>query len=394
MLFWVVLLCIPVIIFELSIRVWLSVKIGPDLLLYGTRFSYYKKTFVPQYREVKDVEKWKKIHQVTFVENDKKNYSKYYPYQIRNDNDENGNVFRVSINSEGFRGDNFLPNKKDGIVRIITLGASSTFGFHNRDNETYPYYIEKMLNQKCNNDILFEVINFGIPHMKSNNILSLLLSEAVELDPDIITYCQGINDAFQPINDPASKDVKRSNEEGNNNIKSLLDHLLYTLTDRFIIFALTSFVIEESNSYLFKKRSKQEFTPQGKVDYYLNNLALINEEGEHRPILFIVASQQAKSNLIDREQIKGLTYDEEVILVKDKFTNENITSNELYFLNHHMLMEGLKNWVMKNDVLFVDGIKVLDYDRETLSSWVHLNPKGNRILAKAFTEKILSKFCY
>ena len=59
-----------------------------------------------------------------------------------------------------------------------------------------------------------------------------------------------------------------------------------------------------------------------------------------------------------------------------------------------MLMEGLKNWVMKNDVLFVDGIKVLDYDRETLSSWVHLNPKGNRILAKAFTEKILSKFCY
>ena len=32
------------------------------------------------------------------------------------------------------------------MIRIVTLGASSTFVFHDRDNETYPYYLEQILN--------------------------------------------------------------------------------------------------------------------------------------------------------------------------------------------------------------------------------------------------------
>ena len=39
-----------------------------------------------------------------------------------------------------------------------------------------------------------EVINLGIPHLRSNHVLALFLAEALPLGPDVITYYQGSND--------------------------------------------------------------------------------------------------------------------------------------------------------------------------------------------------------
>jgi hypothetical protein len=39
-------------------------------------------------------------------------------------------------------------------------------------------------------------------------------------------------------------------------------------------------------------------------------------------------------------------------------------------------------------VPFVDVVKALDQDRDVLVSWVHLSPRGNRMIADAFAEEI------
>jgi hypothetical protein len=57
--------------------------------------------------------------------------------------------YRVTINSRGFRGKEFSDEKKPGVIRVITLGESSTFGLHARDDETYPYDLEHFLNKDC-----------------------------------------------------------------------------------------------------------------------------------------------------------------------------------------------------------------------------------------------------
>jgi lysophospholipase L1-like esterase len=80
-------------------------------------------------------------------------------------------------------------------VRVLTLGASSTFGFYDRDNETYPYYLQQFLNQHCISGPEFEVINFGIPHASSRMLATLFLNEGLPLNPDVVTFYQGRNDS-------------------------------------------------------------------------------------------------------------------------------------------------------------------------------------------------------
>jgi hypothetical protein len=60
------------------------------------------------------------------------------------------------------------------------------------------------------------------------------------------------------------------------------------------------------------------------------------------------------------------------------------------FLAHSFLVKDLEVWAKENNVPFVDAIAELDNDRDVMVSWVHLSPRGNRMLAEALAEKILS----
>jgi hypothetical protein len=374
--FSIILVFILLIFLELSLRGFFAIIVGPDVLLYGTRFCCgSQKSFDQKGAARKEEEELT----VSVHENIKGNYSKYFPNQIRTDIDEHGEIFSVTINSRGFRGKDFSDQKAEGVIRVITLGASSTFGYHNRDNETYPYVMESTLNQSCTGKS-FEVINFGIPHSKSDNIYSLFLSEAVDLNPNIVTFYEGINDSEmeQDLGGLAKSSPS---------VFSSLKTLFYTLRDRLITLALLDNWLASG-----EKMSESDFHShlQGRSEYFLKNLSLIHEECEKRGILFIVANQQAKSYAISREDIRGVTYDDEVKMLKNKLAKEGELSRvEVIFLTHAIIMEDLKDWALANNVPFVDVIKATDQDRDTLLSSVHVNPRGNKIIAAAFAEEIL-----
>ena len=100
----------------------------------------------------------------------------------------------MKINPAGSAED-FEPQKAPGVIRILTLGSSSTFGFYDADDETYRYYLQELLNRRCAGEHRFEVINFGIPHSTSDRIAALFLAEGVPLDPDVVTFYEGRNDS-------------------------------------------------------------------------------------------------------------------------------------------------------------------------------------------------------
>ena len=54
----------------------------------------------------------------------------------------------ASINSQGFRGPDFKIAKPEGVFRVMCLGESSTFGYHNRDDETYPFILGRLFVQE------------------------------------------------------------------------------------------------------------------------------------------------------------------------------------------------------------------------------------------------------
>jgi len=104
----------------------------------------------------------------------------------------------ASTNSLGFRGPDFSPSKPPDTFRIICLGGSSTFGFHNRDDETYPYSLQSLFNGDTR-ETRVEVINAGFPCYNTGSIVSLLENELMNYSPDLMTLYTGYNDTEWPL---------------------------------------------------------------------------------------------------------------------------------------------------------------------------------------------------
>ncbi len=107
-------------------------------------------------------------------------------------------TIQMKINDDGFRAEsNFVRPKPAGPYRIVALGASSTFGFFVEDAETFPRQLERLL-REAHPYRAIEVLNLGIPHATSDNLLALARAELPSLQPDLIVIYSGVNDAGHP----------------------------------------------------------------------------------------------------------------------------------------------------------------------------------------------------
>ncbi|MGE0643752.1 MAG: SGNH/GDSL hydrolase family protein [Nitrospira sp.] len=182
--FYLVMVLISVLVLEGGFRAVLAFRVGPSVLFYGTPFHRHAMPGPTT------------NHTVMQHGSHQPGYTKFFPNEVKGDHDPVTNeIFRVSINSRGFRGGEFTEHKQPGVTRIVTLGASSTFGYYDRDQETYPYYLEQILNADSETTEQFEVINLAIPHLHSEEILALFEAEALPLHPDVVTLYEGVNDA-------------------------------------------------------------------------------------------------------------------------------------------------------------------------------------------------------
>jgi lysophospholipase L1-like esterase len=97
-----------------------------------------------------------------------------------------GKWVKVTINKRGFRGKEFSLEKKSGVIRILVLGDSYTFGVYVQDDETYPAVLESALNRR---GINAEVINAGYADGWSpDEHYAWLVNEGLRYKPDVIIY--------------------------------------------------------------------------------------------------------------------------------------------------------------------------------------------------------------
>jgi lysophospholipase L1-like esterase len=332
---------------EVAVRLYAAYELGPWHLLYGTRFHF----------------KHGDDRTVSQMDGRTIRYLKYTPYQEIKDKDQNQNYFAPRINNLGFRGKDFTLQKTPGITRIVTLGASSTFGFGNNDDETYPVYLEQALNA-AGQPAKFEVLNMGIPHNTSSQILELMTEEVLPLKPDVVTFYEGVN-----------------------NTVVLKARFLARLEARLMLVGFLERVLEVTVE-AFGKEDVLAHAAAKAAKFY-NDLAAIASLCKSNGIRFIVISQQAKSHLVPKDRIKGVSYEQEYQLILEKLRTQRINTYELAFAIHHTFMQRLPAWALKQGVEYVEGIGSLDGDRDQLTSWVHLTPQGNGILGRAIAQAIL-----
>jgi lysophospholipase L1-like esterase len=100
----------------------------------------------------------------------------------------------ISINSLGFRGDEFSTQKPHDVHRIFMLGGSTMFGHGSTsDNTTIPGYLQQMFDEK-KYDFDVEIINAGIQGADSFTELDLIETKLLDFSPDMIIAYDGWND--------------------------------------------------------------------------------------------------------------------------------------------------------------------------------------------------------
>jgi hypothetical protein len=392
------------LLLELSFRGYFALQVGPRVLAYGT--PWYRNAFGELRKEQllkqydRELAGWDHnedtLNTVSKHNNEKGGYFKFFPNEKKYIKDiDSGEIFPVTINSHGFRGKEFSVAKPDDVIRVLTLGASSTFGFYNKDDETYPYLLEQRLNKLCHGPKRFEVINFAIPDARAEQIRAMFVTEGLALDPDVITFYEGRNDSARLH--PMDFRQTHNSEASTGWLHGLWNGMTRTfIVARFVDEQFAAHTRLAADDALESLRTVSDRTSK----VFLQDLEEIREVAKRRNILFIVANQQANSKswfgipAAQRMSQKGVTYGDEVAGIEHMLKRgEPISGYEFNFLIHARLMQDLRTWAAKNKLPFVDIISLLDHERQHMVSWVHLDGYANHLVADTLADEILRDKC-
>jgi lysophospholipase L1-like esterase len=92
----------------------------------------------------------------------------------------------VHVNSHGVRGPEFAIPKPPGVIRILSLGDSTGFGWGLSDEQTYSRLLEKQLNASIKTGPRFEVINAGCNAYGYPQLKSFFIHHGLAFQPDYV----------------------------------------------------------------------------------------------------------------------------------------------------------------------------------------------------------------
>lgn len=96
-------------------------------------------------------------------------------------------------NSLGYRGEEVVVPKPDGVYRIVAIGGSTTYGGGVDDyRQAYPYLLQQYLNERGYENV--EVVNAGVGGYRTWESLINLQFRVLDLEPDLIIIYHAIND--------------------------------------------------------------------------------------------------------------------------------------------------------------------------------------------------------
>jgi lysophospholipase L1-like esterase len=277
----------------------------------------------------------------------------------------------ASTNALGFRGRDFAVTKAPGVFRVVCLGESSTFGYRNGDAETYPFYLQKLLEH---DNLQAEVINAGFPYYNTGSILSLLKNEILSYEPDLITLYAAYNDTSWPTEIGTMGRVALWVQSHS------ITHLLAKDSAGALVDNVEQRVYRRTIPQRLRDDAFMENDEKVARRYRMNVEAIIHI-ARSRNIPLVVIKQPVTRR---RKGYETMSYEQEYQLIKEKFAQgSRLTNIETWMLKQHHLMTELDAIAREAKLPVVDNIRIVDQDRRRLASWVHLTSEGNQRLAEA-----------
>lgn len=285
-------------------------------------------------------------------------------------------------NSLGFRGPDFRPGKEPGTFRVVTLGGSSTFGFHNEDDETYPHHLQRLFDEQGGASQV-EVINAGFPYYTTASIRSLLESEILMYDPDFVTLYTAYNDASWPLS-----------------LHPALKALFWIQQHSSIYLVIKETVFPDSRVYQLQNRVRRRThttVDMGKIEAdaeaiaarYRDNVEAIADTLHSRGIGLLLIRQPMTTSDVNRG-FDSLSFAGEYSAVRDKLTSGSSPHPfDVRMIYQWRLLQEMDAIAEERMLRVVDNVAITDLDRVTrLTSHVHLSGEANLRLAEALRDVI------
>jgi len=193
---------------------------------------------------------------------------------------------RYRINSLGFRGPEIRRTKPKGSFRVLCLGDLVTYGVMVHEERTYCSVLEKRLGRMLAPQTV-EVINAGVPGYSSVQVSLHFSQDCLPLDPDLVTLCVGVNDAFtipnlcdddENLYVPWWRFIRKAR-------KTLGHSRLFTLLDSGVIW-----LIKGRPTSVNDARSSQGMKPRVDLQSYYDNLLSIAQTCRRRGIPLLLFS--------------------------------------------------------------------------------------------------------
>ena len=289
-----------------------------------------------------------------------------------------------TVNSLGFLGEEFSI-KKEKNCRIISLGGSTTAGISS--GRSYPKILEEKLHK---NNINCEVLNFGFVSKSLNYLENLLVKEAVNYKPNIITIMSNRNAVLYDSygNSSVSADI----------IEGKLDYFLYKI-NKFLSLEIMTYRFFELSykrivSILYSDEEKivNPYNPKHLhlknyfTSKYLNQMTNILNFCRLNDIKVVLIKQAYYIEPTYQKNLRSLPNTEilDKLMVYHKATNRD--NQSLFWIYTNLILNNILDEIkLKNqDVIIVDPINELyaeAKDKSFYEDGIHLTARGNEIIA-------------
>ncbi len=297
-------------------------------------------------------------------------------------------------NSLGYRGDEVIVPKPEGVYRIVAIGESTTYTSSVEDYRlSYPNQLQEIL--RGDGYPFVEVVNAGVPAYSSWEGLINLEFRVLDLEPDLIIVYHGLNDIHSRFVTPTSAyvgDNAGSRIPYSPPIENFWDRsaILRILRTNLQIrqplgglgFRRTFEYVETNYAEQFRNQYNQGTYPSG-IFTEVSAMAML----ENNPPIFFERNLRSMVAIAKEQNISIIFA---TFALSPNFEDARASSPEyLFAINQHN--EVIKSICDSHNLPCYDFAQDMPIDEIYWDDGRHLNEQGARLKAELFAEFIESK---
>lgn len=286
-----------------------------------------------------------------------------------------GDFVSLHINSLGFRGEEFPLEKPDGELRIVCLGASTTFCAEaSNDGRTWPARLQADLSARFPERAI-RVINAGIPGYCIEHSAENLRRRVLPLDPDVVILYHAHNDI---IDDSRAVAVAAG-------LVGEVEPEARTLSDRLsdisVLYTVASknLAIRSGSKARTAKAKQLSELPDEMPDHFMSELEAIHQELKSRDIQLVLSTFITKFRPSQSAELQR--------------ANADITAIYMPWMSMETLNEAFADYnaailafAHERGLPVVTDTESIPADDEHFADCIHFADAGCALMAKRFAD--------